>query len=107
MRRERLLSPSAFGKNEKFSLFQNSVEVADTIDLPVCSVLHLSIQLLWIDFPGTVPEQGFRKTWIRIWEFESILYPFIFLFVKAIAVLIFSVPIFFSFAYSEILLSKD
>lgn len=66
MRRERLLSPSAFGKYVEFSVFQNSVGVADSVDLPVCSVLHLYIQLLWIDFPGTVPEQGFRKTWIRI-----------------------------------------
>lgn len=96
MRRERLLSPSAFGKYVEFSVFQNSVGVADSVDLPVCSVLHLYIQLLWIDFPGTVPEQGFRKTWIRIWEFESILYPFIFLFMKGKVILIFSVPDFFS-----------
>lgn len=88
-KRERLLSPSAFGKYGKLSVFWKAVEVADSIDLPVCGVLHLSVQLFWIDFPGTVPEQGFRKTWIKIREFESILYPFIFLFMKEKVVLIF------------------
>lgn len=80
MRRERLLSPSAFGKYGKFSLFQNLVEVADSIDLSVCSILPqvCTITLDWL--PWDCAWERFQKNLhkdIGIWtNFISFYFSF-------------------------------
>lgn len=76
MRRERLLSPSAFGKYGKLSLKFNGRGWFNRLASMQCLASFYTVTLDWL--PWDYAEQAFRKIWIRIWEFESILYPFFF-----------------------------
>lgn len=71
MRKERLLSPSTFWKIGKVLRVLKSSGTGWFNRLASMQHLVSFMQLLWTDFPWAVTEQDFRRTWIRIWEFES------------------------------------